>query len=139
MSIESRLIVNIDVDDLALAEAFYCAAFGVTRGRRIGWNGVELIGLPAPIWLLLKDSDHPIAPGGGAVARDYGRHWTPVHLDIAVDDLDSAINRALVAGAVQEGETRNADWGSIAMFADPFGHGFCFIQFTQAGYDAIAD
>jgi len=138
MAAEARLIVNIDVDDLARAEAFYCAAFGVRRGRRIGWNGVELIGLPAPIWLLLKDSDQPVAPGS-ELARDYGRHWTPVHLDIAVDDLAAATGRALAAGALQEGETRHADWGSIAMFADPFGHGFCLIAFTDAGYDAIAD
>jgi predicted enzyme related to lactoylglutathione lyase len=135
---EARLIVNIDVDDLVLAESFYCAVFGVTRGRRIGWNGVELVGLPAPIWLLLKDVDHAVAPGS-SLTRSYDRHWTPVHLDIAVDDLDAAIARALAAGAVQEGETRHADWGSIAMFADPFGHGFCLIRFTDKGYDAIAD
>lgn len=138
MTAEARLIVNIDVDDLALAEAFYCAAFGVRRGRRVGWSGVELIGLPAPIWLLLKDMDHAVAPGS-ALARSYQRHWTPVHLDIAVDDLASAVERALTAGAIQESETRHADWGSIAMFADPFGHGFCLIQFSERGYDAIAD
>jgi predicted enzyme related to lactoylglutathione lyase len=135
---EARLIVNIDVDDLVLAESFYCAAFGVTPSRRIGWSGVELVGLPAPIWLLLKDSNHAVAPSSG-LTRSYERHWTPVHLDISVDDLDAAVSRALAAGAVQEGETRHAEWGSIAMFADPFGHGFCLIRFTDKGYDAIAD
>lgn len=138
MSAEARLIVNIDVDDLVLAEAFYCAAFGVRPGRRVGWSGVELVGLPSPIWLLLKDLDHDVAPGS-MLARDYARHWTPVHLDIAVDDLAAATERAVMAGAVQEGETRHAGWGSIAMFADPFGHGFCLIQFSEKGYDAIAD
>lgn len=138
MTVEARLIVNIDVDDLVLAEAFYRAAFGVTRGRRIGWSGVELVGLPVPIWLLLRDADHMVAPGSG-LARSYDRHWTPVHLDVAVDDLAAAIERAVGAGAIQEGETRHADWGSIAMFADPFGHGFCLIQFSEKGYDAIVD
>jgi predicted enzyme related to lactoylglutathione lyase len=135
---EARLIVNIDVDDLVLAESFYCAVFGLAPGRRIGWSGVELTGLPTSIWLLLKDSDHSVAPGSG-LTRNYERHWTPVHLDVAVDDLDDAVARALAAGAVQEGETRHAEWGSIAMFADPFGHGFCLIRFTDKGYDAIAD
>lgn len=138
MAAEAKLIVNIDVDDLPRAEAFYCIVFDLKPGRRFGYSGVELLGLPAPIWLLLKDEDHPIAPGNPQ-NRDYRRHWTPVHLDIAVDDLTSAVERALAAGAVQEGEARHADWGSIAMFADPFGHGFCLIQFTDAGYDAIAD
>ncbi len=138
MAAEARLIVNIDVDDLPRAEAFYRIVFDLKPGRRFGYSGVELLGLPAPIWLLLKDEDHSIAPGNPQ-SRDYRRHWTPVHLDIAVDDLASAVERALAAGAAREGETRHADWGSIAMFADPFGHGFCLIQFTDAGYDAIAD
>lgn len=138
MAAEAKLIVNIDVDDLPRAEAFYCSVFGLKPGRRFGYSGLELLGLPAPIFLLLKDEDHPIAPGN-AETRDYRRHWTPVHLDIAVDDLDQAIERARGAGAVQEGEARHADWGNIVMFADPFGHGFCLIQFTDAGYDAVAD
>ena len=27
----------------------------------------------------------------------------------------------------------------VEMLADPFGHGFCLIEFSDAGYDAIAD
>ena len=138
MATEARLIVNIDVDDLPRAEAFYRSVFELRPGRRFGYSGVELIGLPTPIWLLLKDAEHPIAPGN-AQSRSYDRHWTPVHLDIAVDDLNAAVARAVTAGAVQEGETREAAWGRIAMFADPFGHGFCLIQFSEAGYDAVAD
>ena len=26
----------------------------------------------------------------------------------------------------------------IALLADPFGHGFCLIQFSEQGYDAVA-
>jgi hypothetical protein len=39
---------------------------------------------------------------------------------------------------VREGETCDAPYGRLAMFADPFGHGFCLIEFNEAGYDAIA-
>lgn len=131
-----KLIVNIDVADQAAGEAFYTAALGLRVGRR--WDGMaELLGLEAPIYLLQKDGGTSIGPDGGDTRR-YDRHWTPVHLDVAVDDLDAAVERALAAGAVQEGETRDADWGRIAMFADPFGHGFCLLQFKGRGYDEIA-
>lgn len=132
-----KLIVNIDVADQAQGEAFYTAALGLTVGRR--WDGMaELLGLEAPIYLLQKDAGTSIGPDGGDTRR-YARHWTPVHLDVAVDDLDAAVARALAAGAVPEGETREAEWGRIAMFADPFGHGFCLLQFKGRGYDEITD
>jgi predicted enzyme related to lactoylglutathione lyase len=56
-----------------------------------------------------------------------------------VPDLDAAIARVTSAGAVQEGEICEAPYGRLAMFADPFGHGFCLIEFNERGYDAIAD
>ena len=42
------------------------------------------------------------------MARDYVRHWTPIHCDVVVDDLDLALARALDAGAAQEGVIREA-------------------------------
>lgn len=123
-------LVNIDVPDLAAAETFYTAAFGLKPGRRFdGW--MELLGLPVPLYLLPKDGP-PIA---GGAPRDYSRHWTPVHLDLTVDDLDVALARATAAGALVEAAPREAPYGRIAMLADPFGHGWCLIQFNEAGYD----
>ncbi len=29
-------------------------------------------------------------------------------------------------------------WGKMAVLADPFGHGFCLLQFQGRGYDEIA-
>ena len=69
--------------------------------------------------------------------RRYDRHWTPVHPDVVVDDLDSAVTRAVGAGAVLETAARDAPYGRIAMLADPFGHGFCLVQFNARGYDAL--
>jgi predicted enzyme related to lactoylglutathione lyase len=54
-----------------------------------------------------------------------------------VDDLDLAIARALAAGAILEHPTKEAPYGRIAMLADPFGHGFCLIQFNAQGYAAL--
>jgi predicted enzyme related to lactoylglutathione lyase len=132
-----QLLVNIDVPDVARAEAFYCSAFGLEPGRRFGTGAVELIGFAAPIYLLQKSvgSDATPAPD---TRRDYARHWSPVHLDVAVADLDAAVASALQAGATLEGEIRTHAWGRIAQFADPFGHGFCLLQFLGRGYDEIA-
>ncbi len=93
------LLVNIDVPDLERAEAFYVAALGLTPTRRFGQGGVELSGLPVRLYLLEKAEG---SVGAGRDIRRYGRHWTPVHMDVVVDDLDAALARALNAGAVLE-------------------------------------
>ena len=131
------MLVNIDVDDLAKAEAFYTHAFGLEVGRRFGADGLELLGGNTPIYLLLHKSGTP-ASKGTQQTRDYGRHWTPVHLDFTVPDIRTALSRALAAGASLENEVRTEYWGHIAVLADPFGHGFCLIEFRNRGYDEIA-
>jgi predicted enzyme related to lactoylglutathione lyase len=133
-----RLLVNIDVDDLERATAFYCAAFDLEVGRRFGTFGAELLGANAALYLLVKQSATRPTPSHD-IARSYGRHWTPVHLDLVVDDTDAAVARAVAAGAVLEGEIETHAWGRIAHMADPFGHGFCLLQFLGRGYDEIAD
>jgi catechol 2,3-dioxygenase-like lactoylglutathione lyase family enzyme len=131
------LLVNIDVPDLAAAERFYTAVLSVRAGRRFGEGGVELLGAGPPIYLLAAAAGTRPFPGAGA-GRDYGRHWTPVHLDVVVDDLDAAVERALAAGARLEQPAAQRAWGRIAVLADPFGHGLCLLQFQGRGYDAIA-
>ena len=61
----------------------------------------------------------------------------PVHADIVVDDVDAAVERAVAAGAKLEAPAKDAAYGRIAMLADPFGHGFCLLQFNERGYDAL--
>ncbi len=133
-----NFIVNVDVDDLDAGSAFYVAAFGLEVGRRLGPAAVELLGGPAPIYLLEKPAGTP-ASDHAPQRRSYQRHWTPVHLDIVVVDIDSAVQRAVTAGARIETDVTIHAWGKLAMLADPFGHGFCFVQFSAQGYDAIAD
>jgi predicted enzyme related to lactoylglutathione lyase len=130
------LLVNVDVEDLESATRFYCAALGLQVGRRFdGWT--ELVGTSAPIYLLPKATGTPVSPKS-AQKRDYGRHWTPVHLDFVVNDLEAALERAKAAGATVESEVQTHAWGRIALLADPFGNGFCLLQFTGRGYDEIA-
>jgi lactoylglutathione lyase len=79
------------------------------------------------------------APFAGSTAtRDYRRHWTPVHLDFVVDDIEAAVKQAVTAGASIEVPIGQHAYGKLAVLADPFGHGFCLLQFEGRGYDAIA-
>ena len=131
------VLVNIDVDDLSKAMAFYQAAFDLKVGRRLGHGAVELLGGSAPIYLLAKAAGTAAAESTKDV-RDYRRHWTPVHLDFAVNDIEAAVERALSLGATLEGAIKTHRWGRLALMADPFGNGYCFIQFIARGYDEIA-
>jgi lactoylglutathione lyase len=128
-------LINIDVADLVAAESFYSEAFGLHAGRRLGSEVLEMLGGTAPLYLLRKE---PGSVGAANDKRDYQRHWMPVHIDVVVNDLAAALARALQAGARQEGEIREADWGRIVQIADPFGHGWCLLQFLGRGYDEIA-
>ena len=85
------------------------------------------------MYLLCKPTGSAATPGGAT--RQLGRHWTPVHVDFVVDSIDTAVARALAAGARQESE--RIDWrGSTCVtFCDPFGHGFCLIEFAGNGYE----
>ncbi len=130
-----NLLVNVDVPDLDAAADFYQRALGLEAGRR--WPfAVELLGASARIYLLAK------APGTlpfaeAPAGRDFARHWTPVHLDFEVADLDAAVQRALDAGAKLEGGIVTRKWGRMANLSDPFGHGLCLLQFLGRGYDEL--
>ena len=130
----ARVLINIDVPELAPAIRFYTAALGLTHTRTLDDDVAELQGAAATIYLLCKPAGTP-AVQSPPIARDFHRHWTPVHFDLVVDDVGAAAARAIAAGARQE--TGHVDWkGSRCVsFGDPFGHGFCFIQFERGTYD----
>lgn len=131
-----RILLNLDVDDMERAVAFYTGALQLRVGRRFDDGFVELVGAEAPLYLLLK------APGTepferAEQMRSYQRHWTPLHLDFVVSDLDAALARALAAGAALEGPPSRHRYGRLALLHDPFGHGFCLLQFEGKGYDEL--
>ncbi len=128
-----KILLNIDVPDLAAAIDFYTAALGLQHNRTLDDDVAELTGAAATIYLLHKEAGTR-AVSTPPISRDYMRHWTPVHFDLVVDDVDAAASRAMAAGAVRE--TGHIDWrGSRCVsFRDPFGHGFCFIQFEHGTY-----
>jgi predicted enzyme related to lactoylglutathione lyase len=133
-----ELLLNIDVDDLERAVDFYTKAFELKVSRRLeAFAAVELAGALTRIYLLAK-ADGTASSASSPARRNYERHWTPIHLDFVVEDLDAAVQRAQQAGAKLETQTEAQVWGRVALMADPFGHGFCLLQFFGRGYDEIA-
>jgi predicted enzyme related to lactoylglutathione lyase len=133
-----NFLVNIDVDDLEKAVTFYVRGLGLKPGRRLGAQAREMLGASSAIYLLeTAGSTRPFA--AATSSRDYRRHWTPIHLDFEVEDIDTAVTKALSAGAALEGKIEERPWGRLARMADPFGHGFCLLQFQGRGYDEMAE
>jgi catechol 2,3-dioxygenase-like lactoylglutathione lyase family enzyme len=131
--------ICIDVGDMDRAIAFYTEGLGLKLGRRLRGDWTELLGAPCPIDLLCEAAGSAPLGESHPQRRGYARHWTPLHLDFVVDDLDAAVQRAVRHGAVLERPVVQRAWGRMANLADPFGHGFDLLQFVGRGYDAILD
>ncbi len=123
-----ELEITIDVDDLDRAVEFYCGGLGLALvERNPDWARLALDG--QNFWLC------PFEAGPhGTITRDFRRHWTPIHLDFIVDDVDKAVERALAAGGRVEGEIRRnypepiGCRSDIANLSDPSGNGVDLLQ-----------
>jgi predicted enzyme related to lactoylglutathione lyase len=118
-----QLEICIDVDDVDRAVEFYGRGLGLQIvEHHDGWAQARLG--DQIFWIMKVD-----AGSDGTVERKYGRHWTPVHLDFVVDDLDLAVWRALEAGGQLDGEIRrNPTRADIANLSDPSGNGVDLVQ-----------
>jgi predicted enzyme related to lactoylglutathione lyase len=132
-----RVLINIDVPDLEIAAAFYQEALGLTLGRIIDGDVAELVGASCVLYLLRKDAGS-VANAAATATRQYTRHWTPVHIDFVVDNIEAAARRAILAGARQESECVEWMGSKCISFSDPFGHGFCLIEFVEETYSGNA-
>lgn len=133
-----QLRICIDVDDLEKAIAFYSRGLGLTAGRRFEPFFVEMLGAPSPIDLVASKAGTPASTTTGAT-RTFDRHWTPVHLDFVVADIDAAVQRVVDAGGTLDRPVRTQPYGRLANLADPFGNGLCLLEFNDRGYDALRD
>ena len=138
IAVDVDALINIDVPNLERAIRFYEDAVGLRLSRRLfGGTVAEMIGAPSPIYLISKlEGSFPIA--ASAQGRTYERHWTPIHLDFVVENLEMAIEKAEAAGAKLEVESQSFSWGRLATLSDPFGHGLCLVQWSGRGYDEVA-
>ena len=121
-----KLEICIDVNDVDRAVEFY------GRGLRLEIPQHEKEWAKAALgeqvfWFMR------INPGpSGAISRDYRRHWTPIHLDFHVDNIDEVVKRALAAGGNLDREIqRNPDGGAIANLSDPSGNGIDLVQLAK--------
>ncbi|QAU33418.1 VOC family protein [Janthinobacterium sp. 17J80-10] len=133
-----KMLVDIDVPDLQKGIDFYCSAFDLRLKRTLDSDVAELEGGSSIIYLLQKSEGSKCA---GAIPdiRKYSRHWTPVHIDFVVDDLGRAVERVIDAGAILETECISWRGSKCITFSDPFGNGFCLIEFENETYsDEIA-
>lgn len=128
-----RMLVNIDVPELAPAIDFYTSALGLHLARTLDDDVAELTGASCEIYLLANHAGTKAA-SAAADSRRYSRHWTPVHIDFVVDDIEKSARQALSAGAIQESECVEWKGSKCITFSDPFGHGFCLIQFAGETY-----
>ena len=127
----------IEVTDAAAGLAFYCEGLGLKLRRRLSPTWIELEGGKLPIFLL---ANRPAVADLGTrkAQRNYERHWTPVHLDFIVSDLDATVARLTALGGSLDRAIKLREYGRIANMADPFGNGFDLIEFSGAGYDAVS-
>ena len=130
------LLVNIDVPDIQAGISFYRDGLGLCFARFLTEQVAELFLGDVVVYLLEKEEGSR-ACSTSSTQRSYERHWTPVHLDFVVTDIRKALERALAAGATLERDVTDHAYGKLALLADPFGNGFCLIEFAGRGYDAI--
>jgi predicted enzyme related to lactoylglutathione lyase len=118
--------VSIDVPELAAGLRFYGEVFGFVETAR-----------PFPTMAILDANNVSVcmheklagskSSSAGTEQRHYERHWTPVHLDLHVEDFDEVLANVRAQGGAIENEYRTQGPKLAAFCSDPFGNGFCVI------------
>ena len=113
----ARQIVVFDAPDLAAESGFWAAMLGGTVDAEDDWHSVYVDGQPRIGVQLAPDHVPPEWPGG-----------TPqqIHLDLYVDDIESAHDEAMALGAklLKAADDVGSAEG-FQVYADPAGHPFC--------------
>jgi len=118
--------VCIDVESAEKAVEFY-QAIGLRLVKSDpGW--AKMADGETVFWIMEMPFGSSASPDS-EIPRSYHRHWTPVHLDFVVADLDAAIQRVRAAGGTIEGIIQERpDGGRLANLVDPSGNGVDLIQ-----------
>ena len=121
-----KLEICIDVDDVDRAVEFYGRGLGLEIPKHEKEWAKAVLG--EQVFWIMKAAPGP----SGAISRDYKRHWTPIHLDFHVDDIDAVVKRAVAAGGKLDREIqRNPDGGGMANLSDPSGNGIDLVQLAK--------
>jgi predicted enzyme related to lactoylglutathione lyase len=115
--------ICIDVDDVNSAVEFYSRGLGLTVAKHESdWAEIK-IG-EQTIWIMKVE-----AGTQGRITRTFHRHWTPVHLDLIVEeDIEDVVKRAVTAGGRLEHEIQRSEKGALANISDPAGNGIDIVQ-----------
>jgi predicted enzyme related to lactoylglutathione lyase len=122
----ARVNFSIDVPDLEAGLRFYAAVFGFVEKARPFPTMAVLDANNVTVCMHAKPAGTKSSTGGSELRR-YERHWTPVHLDFDVPELDAVLAKVLAAGGAVENEFRTQGPQPVAFCCDPFGNGFCVI------------
>jgi len=97
----------VKVTELLDGINFYCGGLGLSLKRQLSPTCVEPAGANLPIYLLAKRA--ALADlGSKQVRRSYERHWTPVHLDFIVEDLDQMVAQLMALGGSLDRDIKNS-------------------------------
>jgi len=118
--------LSIDVPNLEAGLRFYGNVFGFREKARPFPTMAILDANNLTVCMHEKAGGTKSSPGGSDVRR-YERHWTPVHVDVHVEDLDAALEKLRAEGGLVETEFRTEGPMPVAFCSDPFGNGFCVI------------
>lgn len=124
-TIMTTVSICIDVPDTKIASAFYTNVLGC-RVESESENNTKLSLYNTTIYLMEK-KENTNALIVGEDSRRYTRHWTPVHLDFHVTDMETPVSLLNKYGGQLEGK-ESGDWGEAAFCSDPFGNGFCLLR-----------
>lgn len=124
--------LSIDVPNLEQGLRFYGRVFGFVETARPFPTMAILDANTATVCMHEKAAGTQSSPGG-TDRRRYERHWTPVHMDLHVPDLDAVLDKVRAENGVVELEFRNHGPKPAAFCSDPFGNGFCVIGEPEGG------
>lgn len=124
--------VSIDVPVLEQGLRFYREVFGFVETARPFAAMAILDANNVTVCIHEKTAGTKSASEGDAT-RHYDRHWTPVHLDLHVADLDAVLAKVRAEGGTVEMEFRDQGPKPVGFCCDPFGNGFCVIGERVAG------
>ncbi len=117
-----RMIHVLDAPDLAAESRFWAGLLDGTVEEDDDWHSVIVDGEWRLGVQLAPDHVPPVWPGGPQQQQ--------IHLDVWVDDLVEAHDRAVALGArvLQPAEDLSTPDEVFAVYADPAGHPFCLCR-----------
>ena len=118
--------VSIDVPEIEEGLRFYGSVFGFVEVARPFSTMAILDANNVTVCMHAKSAGTKPSPDGADVRR-YERHWTPVHVDLHVQDFDGVLGKVRAEGGIIEMEFREQRPMPTAFCSDPFGNGFCVI------------